>query len=89
MRKEYDKKEIFYLETIIKDGCEKGFLQLSDVRQAAEILHYAFKGLEVPTIRGVLKLDYHKKEDRMLISNIVFNGLYTNEARRRKEIGIM
>ncbi len=76
VRKEFDKKEIHYLETIIQDGCEKGIFQLNDVRQTAEILHYAFKGLEVPTIRGAMKFDYNKKEDREIISNILFNGIY-------------
>ena len=76
VRKEFDKKEIHYLETIIQDGCEKGIFQLQDIKQTAEILHYAFKGLEVPTIRGVMKLDYNKKEDREIISGILFKGMY-------------
>ncbi|MCE5206516.1 MAG: TetR/AcrR family transcriptional regulator [Porphyromonadaceae bacterium] len=76
VRKEFDKKEIHYLETIIQDGCEKGIFQLQDVKQTAEILHYAFKGLEVPTIRGAMKLDYNIKEDRELISDILFKGMY-------------
>jgi len=76
VRKEFDKKEIHYLETIIRDGCDKGIFRLKDIRQTAEILHYAFKGLEVPTIRGAMKLDYNKKEDREIISGILFKGLY-------------
>ncbi len=79
VRKEFDKKEIHYLETIIADGCEQGLFQLTDVRKTAEILHYAFKGLEVPTIRGVMKLDYNKKENRDIISNILFKGIYTQK----------
>jgi AcrR family transcriptional regulator len=77
VRKEFDRKEINYLETIIQDGCEKDIFHLKDPRQTAEILHYAFKGLEVPTIRGAMKLDYNKKEDRDIISNILLKGLYT------------
>lgn len=77
VRKEFDRKEINYLERIIQDGLEKGLFHLKDVRQTAEILHYAFKGLEVPTIRGVMKLDYNRKEDREIISAILFKGLYT------------
>ncbi|NLY23401.1 MAG: TetR/AcrR family transcriptional regulator [Bacteroidales bacterium] len=77
VRKEFDRKEIHYLETIIQDGCDKHIFQLNDARQTAEILHYAFKGLEVPTIRGVMKLDYNKREDRDIISNILLKGLYT------------
>jgi len=45
------------------------------------ILHYAFKGLEVPTIRGVMKLDYNKKEDREIITNILFKGMYAKSGR--------
>lgn len=77
VRKGFDAKEIFYLETIIRDGYEKGIFHLSDIKQTAELLHYAFKGLEVPAIRGVIKLDYNKKSDRVLISDIVLKGLYT------------
>jgi len=77
VRKEFDKKEIHYLETILQDGCDSAIFQIKDVRQTAEILHYAFKGLEVPVIRGVMKLEYNKKEDRDIISNLVLNGLYT------------
>lgn len=79
VRKEFDKKEIFYLESILKDGLDKGVFHMADARKTAEILHYAFKGLEVPVIRGVLKLDYNKKEDRDIISNLVFKGLYVAE----------
>ncbi len=79
VRKEFDNKEIHYLESIIREGTDKGIFQLSDIKQTAEILHYAFKGLEVPAIRGVIKLDYNKKSDRELISNIVLKGLYTKQ----------
>ena len=77
VRKEFDNKEIKYLESIIREGSDKGIFQLSDIKQTAELLHYAFKGLEVPAIRGVIKLDYNKKSDRELISNIVLKGLYS------------
>ena len=77
VRKEFDKKEIHYLELIIREGFDKGIFELSNIKQTAELLHYAFKGLEVPAIRGVLRLDYNKKTDRDLISNIVLKGLYT------------
>lgn len=76
VRKEFDKKEIRYLEEIIHDGCDKGIFRLKNIKQTAVILHYAFKGLEVPVIRGTLKLDYNKKEDRVIISDILFRGLY-------------
>ena len=76
VRKGFDSREINYLKIIIQQGCDKGIFFLRNVKQTAELLHYAFKGLEVPVIRGALKLDYNKKEDRELISNLVFKGLY-------------
>jgi len=61
VRKGFDKKEIHYLESILQDGQDKGVFRIGNVRKTAEIVHYAFKGLEVPVIRGVLGLDYNKK----------------------------
>jgi len=78
VRKEFDKNEIHYLESILQDGVDKEVFQIADVRKTAEILHYAFKGLEVPVIRGVMKLEYNRKEDREIISNLVFSGLYVD-----------
>ena len=77
LRKEFDKKEIHYLETILKDGIEQGIFDvINNIKQTAEVVHYALKGLEVPAIRGVIALDYSKKEDRAVISNLIFKGLY-------------
>lgn len=78
VRKEFDKKEIRFLEEIIRDGYIKGIFGTKNVKQTAEILHYAFKGLEVPTIRGAMKLDYSRREDREVISEILFKGMYWN-----------
>lgn len=79
VRKEFDRKEIHYLETILQDGIDKGIFQLKDTRQTAAILHYAFKGLEVPTIRGVMRLDYTRKEDREIVSGVLFKGIYAKQ----------
>ena len=76
VRKEFDQKEIRYLETILKDGVEQGIFDISNIKQTAEVVHYALKGLEVPAIRGVIALDYSKKEDRGIIANLIFKGLY-------------
>lgn len=75
VRKEFDKKEIHYLETIMADGCQKGVFEINDIPQTAEILHYALKGLEVPVIRGVLDLRLEKQEDRDVILNLILKGL--------------
>ena len=76
VRKEFDRKEISYLEEIIQDSCNKGLFTMKNIKQTAVILHYAFKGLEVPSIRGTLGLDYNKREDREVISDLLFKGLY-------------
>ncbi|HBG42091.1 MAG TPA: TetR family transcriptional regulator [Porphyromonadaceae bacterium] len=79
VRKEFDQKEIHYLQSILQDGCDSGLLEMANVRQTAGILHYALKGLEVPAIRGVMTLDYQRKEDRDVISTLIFRGLYKKQ----------
>ncbi|MDK2969044.1 MAG: hypothetical protein PWQ65_147 [Bacteroidota bacterium] len=76
VRKEFDLKDIEYLETILKDGCNEGIFRVNDIPRTAALLHFSFKGLEVPVIRGVLNLDYRKEEDKALISDLIFQGLY-------------
>ncbi len=75
VRKEFDKKEIHYLETILRDGEKTGIFSINKISQTAVILHYALKGLEVPVIRGVLNLDYEKSADREIVSQLILNGL--------------
>ncbi|MDO5664175.1 MAG: TetR/AcrR family transcriptional regulator [Bacteroidia bacterium] len=75
VRKEFDRKEIQYLETILDDGCKSGVFTVNEISKTAEILHYALKGLEVPVIRGVLDLRFDKQEDREIVYNIIFKGL--------------
>lgn len=76
VRKEFDLKDIEYLETILKDGCDEGIFRVNDIPRTAALLHFSFKGLEVPVIRGVLNLDYENEEDKALISDLIFRGLY-------------
>lgn len=81
VRKEFDRKEIAYLESILYEGCEQDIFTIHDVPRTAIVLHFALKGLEVPFFRGLLPLDYNSEDDRKLISNIVFKGLeYKSEA---------
>ena len=75
VRKEFDRKEIKYLETILADGCKSEVFDVNDTSKTAEILHYALKGLEVPVIRGVLNLRLDKQEDREIVYNLIFKGL--------------
>ncbi len=76
VRKEFDLKDIEYLESILNDGCNEEIFQVNDIPRTAALLHFSFKGLEVPVIRGVLNLDYRKEEDKALISDLIFRGLY-------------
>lgn len=75
VRKEFDKKEIKYLENILKKGVEEDVFDINNPSKIAEILHYALKGLEVPTIRGVLNLRYDISEDREIVHDLIFKGL--------------
>ena len=70
---------------------------MADARKTAEILHYAFKGLEVPVIRGVLKLDYNKKrtgisfptlslKDYTLLDNSSFQNIFITKYTTNNEI---
>lgn len=75
VRKEFDKKEIKYLENILSKGIEEEVFDIKNASKTAEILHYALKGLEVPTIRGVLNLRYDNSEDRDIVHSLIFKGL--------------
>lgn len=75
VRKEFDKKEIHYLESILDDGVKSEIFAVADIPRTAEILHFALKGLEVPVIRGVLNLRLDRQEDREIVYNLIFEGL--------------
>lgn len=75
VRKEFDKKEIHYLESILDDGVKSEIFAVADIPRTAEILHFALKGLEVPVIRGVLNLRLDRQEDGEIVYNLIFEGL--------------
>jgi len=77
VRKEFDRKEITYLQHILEEGVRTKIFEISDIPKTAQILHYALKGLEVPVIRGVLGLNINNKSDRNTIVNLIFKGLYS------------
>ncbi len=54
VRKDFDMREIQIIKKILDDGVRKGLFEIRDTDVTAEILHHAFKGLEVPYIRGTL-----------------------------------
>lgn len=75
VRKQFDQKEIEFLNYILNEGVTTGVFEIIDTKRTAQILHYALKGLEVPAIRGVLGLNVNNKADRETISNLIFKGL--------------
>ncbi|MFA6702951.1 MAG: TetR family transcriptional regulator [Dysgonamonadaceae bacterium] len=75
VRKGFDQREINYLETILNEGIAKSIFEIENISNTARIIHYSLKGLEVPTIRGIIDLDINKNEDRELIESIIFTGI--------------
>jgi Transcriptional regulator len=55
VRRAFDLKEINYIQTILNEGVDQGIFEIADTNSMAVVLHHAFKGLEVPYIRGTMK----------------------------------
>jgi AcrR family transcriptional regulator len=76
VRKDFDIREISYIQIILDEGVRKGEFAIDDTAAMAVILHHAFKGLEVPYIRGgargVARFDSHNMES---ITGLLFNGI--------------
>jgi len=76
VRKDFDLQEIQYIQTILDEGVEKAVFAIDDTASMATILHHAFKGLEVPYIRGTMKgLTLAGSKIRENVINLLFNGL--------------
>lgn len=77
VRKSFDKKEIKMLTDILDDGVKEGIFEMSDTQITAEVLHHAFRGLEVPYIRGQINPDNQNMAERNKenIVNLIFNGI--------------
>ena len=76
VRKDFDLREISYIQTILNDGVKKGIFEIEDTNSMAIVLHHAFKGLEVPYIRGTMKeLDPNNRQKRDSVVNLLFNGI--------------
>ncbi|MDR2847699.1 MAG: TetR/AcrR family transcriptional regulator [Bacteroidales bacterium] len=56
VRKSFDIREINYIQIILKEGVKEGVFAVEDIDSMASVLHYTFKGLEIPYIQGTLKL---------------------------------
>jgi AcrR family transcriptional regulator len=68
VRKSFDLKEIAYIQRILEEGIEQGIFEIANPNSMAVVLHHAFKGLEVPYIRGTMR--GFSSADRSQIDNI-------------------
>lgn len=75
-RKSFDRKEIQMLTKILNDGVEEGLFEMPNTKVTAEVLHHAFRGLEVPYIRGQIN-PQNRAEDsnRENIMHLIFRGI--------------
>ncbi|MDR0832937.1 MAG: TetR/AcrR family transcriptional regulator, partial [Candidatus Symbiothrix sp.] len=55
VRKSFDIREINYIQAILREGVKEGIFSIEDIESMASVLHYTFKGLEIPYIQGTLK----------------------------------
>jgi len=76
VRRNFDIKEIEFLKKILTDGVKEGIFRIDDTYATAEILHYAFKGLEVPYIRGTIADLRHENEKKIKsVIDLMFYGI--------------
>ena len=76
VRKDFDIREISYIQTILDDGVQENIFEIEDTSSMAIVLHHAFKGLEVPYIRGIMNgFDPNNKEKFDSVVNLLFNGI--------------
>lgn len=76
VRKNFDLREIEIIKNILDDGVAKGIFSMPDTGITATVLHHAFKGLEVPYIRGMMGTtpnDRAKRKENVM--NLIFNGI--------------
>lgn len=75
-RKSFDKKEIKMLAGILEDGVKEGVFEMPSTEATASILHHAFRGLEVPYIRGHIDPQNRDAEsNRENIIHLIFDGI--------------
>jgi len=75
-RKSFDLKEITFIQSILEEGIRQDIFEISDTHTMAVVLHHAFKGLEVPYIRGTIRgFSTSDKSGTNSIINLLFNGI--------------
>ncbi|MDR2056680.1 MAG: TetR/AcrR family transcriptional regulator [Dysgonamonadaceae bacterium] len=76
VRKNFDRREIACIRSILNEGIVAGLFEIENPESIAVALHHAFKGLEVPYIRGVLKgFSFSDRQRTNDIVNLLFNGI--------------
>jgi len=76
VRKSFDLKEIAFIQDILNDGVKQNIFEISNTHSMAVVLHHAFKGLEVPYIRGTMPgFSSSDKSQADSVINLLFNGI--------------
>ena len=76
VRKNFDIRETEIIEGILNEGVSQGIFQMPDTHITAVVLHHAFKGLEVPYIRGLMGDNVSQRLKRKgNVMNLIFNGI--------------
>ncbi|MCL1933453.1 MAG: TetR family transcriptional regulator [Candidatus Azobacteroides sp.] len=80
VRKSFDLREIACIRSILEDGIRQGIFDIPDSHKMAVVLHHAFKGLEVPYIRGTMPgFTSSDKSGVNNIINLLYNGIKRTE----------
>ncbi len=76
VRKNFDIRETEIIEGILNEGVAQGVFKMPDTHTTAVVLHHAFKGLEVPYIRGLMGDNVSQRLQRKdNVMNLIFNGI--------------
>jgi len=76
VRKSFDLKEIACIQSILEEGVRQGIFEIPNTQSMAIVLHHAFKGLEVPYIRGTMPgITSSDKSGAGSMINLLFNGI--------------
>jgi AcrR family transcriptional regulator len=76
VRKNFDSREIKCILQILEEGVAEDIFSVPDPASTAIVLHHAFKGLEVPYIRGQMRGFWPSGiTNTDTIINLLFNGI--------------
>lgn len=80
VRKDFDLLEIEFIKNILDDGVDEDLFAIPNSEVTAEILHHAFKGLEVPYIRGIMSGFWTLRDGKIEdVIHLLFNGIKKNK----------